>query len=154
MCPQQSPTTPDLQAVRERRQSLRSAMGSFESALAAPAAGRIPEWTAGLLAALQQLDARLVEHVAATAGPTGFHRELIAASPRLYHPVSLLVAEHHEISELLDQLRRATNCAGTDGQVSSIREQGTRTLALLAKHRQRGADLIYEAYERDLGGGD
>jgi hypothetical protein len=154
MRPQQVPTTPDLLAVRERRQSLRSAMGAFEGALAGPALGRIPEWTAGLVTALQQLDTRVTEHIAATEGPTGFHGELVAASPRLVHSVSLLVAEHHRICELLDQLRRATNHARTDGQVGGIREQGTQTLALLAKHRQRGADLIYEAYERDLGAGD
>jgi hypothetical protein len=153
MRPQQIPTAPDLAAVQQRRQSLRSAMGEFEAALAAPAVGRIPEWTAGLVASLQQLDSRVSEHVAATEGPTGFHNEIVTASPRLVHNVSVLVVEHHRLHELLDQLRRATNHARTDGQVRGIREHGTAVLALLAKHRQRGADLIYEAYQRDLGGG-
>jgi hypothetical protein len=129
-------------------------MGAFEAALAAPAVGRISEWMRGLVVALQQLDTRLEEHVAATEGPDGFHNQMVTASPQLYHQVTVLVADHQRAAELLDQLRRAANDAHTDGQVSGIREQGTAMLALLAKHRQRGADLIYEAYQRDLGGGE
>ena len=154
MGPPQIPTAPDLDAVRARRQSLRAAMGAFEAALAAPAVGRISEWTPGLIVALQQLDTRLKEHVAATEGPDGFHSQIVTASPRLYHAVTVLVADHQRATELLDQLRHATNHARTDAQVSDIREQGTGMLALLTKHRQRGADLIYEAYQRDLGGGE
>ena len=154
MGPEQMPTTPDLDAVRARRQSLRAAMGVFEAALAAPAVGRISGWTSGLVVALRQLDTRLKEHVAATEGPDGFHNQIVTASPRLYHEVTVLVADHERATELLDQLRRATNDARTDGQVSGIRDLGTGMLALLAKHRQHGADLIYEAYQRDLGGGE
>jgi hypothetical protein len=154
MRPQQVPTSPDLDAVRVRRRSLRSAMGAFEEALAAPAVGRIADWSARVYGVLQQLDASVAVHVSATEGPTGFHSDIIAASPRLYHHVGVLVAEHRRVAELLDQLRRATNHALTDGQINGIREQGIGVLALLAKHRQRGADLIYEAYELDLGGGD
>jgi hypothetical protein len=148
------PATADLDEVRTRRQSLRAAMGAFEAALAAPAVGRIPEWTPGLVAALQELDSRVTEHVTATEGPTGFHHEIVTDSPRLHHHVKVLVAEHQKITELLDELRRATDRGRTGGQVRGIREQGIRVLALLATHRQRGADLIYEAYQQDLGGGD
>lgn len=154
MDPQQIPTDPDLDAVRARRQSLRAAMGAFEAALAAPAVGRISVWTSGLVVALQQLDTRLKEHVAATEGPDGFHNQIVTASPRLYHAVTVLVADHQRATELLDHLRRATNHARTDAQVNDIREQGTGMLALLTKHRQRGADLIYEAYQRDMEGGE
>ena len=154
MDPQQVPTAPDFDAVRARRQSLRAAMGAFEAALAAPAAGRVSEWTRGLVGALHQLDTRLKEHVAATEGPDGFHSQMVTASPRLFHEVTVLVGDHQRATELLGQLRRDTNDARTDGHVSGIREQGTGMLALLAKHRQRGADLIYEAYQRDLGGGE
>jgi len=37
-------------------------------------------------------------------------------------------------------------------QVDAIRAHGTALLARLARHRQRGADLIHEAYEVDIGG--
>jgi hypothetical protein len=34
-----------------------------------------------------------------------------------------------------------------------MRTDLTALLVALAKHRQRGADLIYEAYDVDIGGG-
>lgn len=151
MRPQQN-DRPELAAVRARRRSLRAAMGVFEAALASPAVGRTPEWTSGVGAALEQLDICISEHVAATEGPAGFHAEIVTASPRLHHDVKVLVADHRRIVELVEQLRRATNHARTDGQVRGIREHGTAVLAALAKHRQRGADLIYEAYQCDIGG--
>jgi hypothetical protein len=38
--------------------------------------------------------------------------------------------------------------------VDAVRERGTRLLGHLVRHRQRGADLIFEAYQTDIGGGD
>jgi hypothetical protein len=35
-----------------------------------------------------------------------------------------------------------------------VRERATALLVAVARHRQRGADLIYEAYAADLGGVD
>jgi hypothetical protein len=36
--------------------------------------------------------------------------------------------------------------------VDLIRRLGTTLLGLLVSHRQRGSDLLYEAYEFDVGG--
>jgi hypothetical protein len=49
--------------------------------------------------------------------------------------------------------------AGTEPPVTApdaeaVRKQGTNLLGRLVRHRQRGADLIYEAYQTDIGGGD
>jgi len=38
--------------------------------------------------------------------------------------------------------------------VAGHREAINQLLALLARHRQRGSDLIYEAYAVDIGGSD
>ena len=36
--------------------------------------------------------------------------------------------------------------------MDQVRALGTSLLGLLAGHRQRGSDLVYEAYEFDVGG--
>jgi hypothetical protein len=38
--------------------------------------------------------------------------------------------------------------------VADLRERANRLLGHLIRHRQQGADLIYEAFETDIGGGD
>jgi hypothetical protein len=43
--------------------------------------------------------------------------------------------------------------AEQDAFVDGLRSQLTEMLYALARHRQRGADLVYEAYDVDLGGG-
>jgi hypothetical protein len=36
--------------------------------------------------------------------------------------------------------------------VDSVRDLGTALLGRLVRHRQRGSDLVFEAYEVDIGG--
>ena len=41
-----------------------------------------------------------------------------------------------------------------EDDIDDLRERATELLGHIVRHRQRGADLIYEAYETDIGGGD
>jgi hypothetical protein len=36
--------------------------------------------------------------------------------------------------------------------VDTVRDRGTALLGQLVRHRQRGSDLIYEAYSAEIGG--
>jgi hypothetical protein len=42
--------------------------------------------------------------------------------------------------------------AEANPDVDTVRDLGTALLARLVRHRQRGSDLIYEAYTADIGG--
>ena len=48
----------------------------------------------------------------------------------------------------------ATARRGDVSQVQDVREEALGLLQAIARHRQRGADLIYEAYSVDIEGGD
>jgi hypothetical protein len=41
---------------------------------------------------------------------------------------------------------------GTIGDLPAFREEVTTLMGQLVRHRQKGADLVYEAYDVDLGG--
>ena len=47
----------------------------------------------------------------------------------------------------------ARRCADVE-QVKDVREEALGLLQAIARHRQRGADLIYEAYSVDIEAGD
>lgn len=145
---------PGLDAVRQRRVSLRAAMNGLEDALATPATGRAPIWGAQAHVAAEELQRHLREHIDTTEGPQGFHAEMLAAAPRLSHAVSVLTQDHVAATSLVDTLITRSASVETDEQVEAVRDVGTEVLAKLSRHRQRGADLIYEAYEYDLGGED
>jgi hypothetical protein len=146
------PSTPEqklVEELRRRRAELLESLRAVEQALAAPAPGRQAHWTQRVHVALVELAGDFREHVDITEGPNGIYGDLLVTAPRLQGAVSALTREHAVIKGLLDELIDAAD--GT-ADVDELREGGTALLARLHRHRQRGSDLIFEAYEADIGG--
>jgi hypothetical protein len=99
-----------------------------------------------------ELSSDFREHVAVTEGTEGLHGDIVTTAPRLSKAVERLIGEHAVIVDLVGGLLTGVSRPLSDSDVVEIRDLGTNLLALLARHRQRGADLIYEAYQVDLGG--
>jgi hypothetical protein len=149
--------TPDqelLTALRRRRADLRDSISALEDALAAPAPGRPSAWAERVHVALVELSADFREHIDITESPTGLYRGLLTTAPRLSNAVARLTREHSEIADLVnDLLARGSGRDGTDGtDVDPVRDLGMALLGKLVRHRQRGSDLVYEAYAVDVGG--
>ena len=141
-----------LDTVIRRRAELHHAIVEVEEALARPAPGRLREWAAEVGDSLKQLGADLEAHIDVTQAEAGLHEDILAAAPRLAHGVERLRREHRE---LRDALRSAGDLldAPEDGDwAAHVRDRVTALLTRLIRHRQRGADLIYEAYQVDVGG--
>ncbi len=144
-----------LETVRRRRADLYDDLATLERAIAAPAPGREPAWGNGVAAALGLLRAELAAHVELNEGGEGLHAEVVVDAPRLAHAVERLVKEHRSIEAALEAATQVATDRpeGRDDRwVAEVREACTRLLGLLARHRQRGADLVYEAYGTDVGG--
>ncbi|HET9900277.1 MAG TPA: hypothetical protein VFR46_04310, partial [Actinomycetes bacterium] len=73
-------------------------------------------------------------------------------SPRLAHAVETLQNEHGDISACIDDLRTSVDGATSSEGVDQVRELGVSLLSRCIRHRQRGADLVYQAFEADIGG--
>lgn len=141
-----------LDLIRHRRAELREAMGEVESATAAPAPGRAAGWAEQVATALRQLHADFVEHIAVTEGPDGLYADVLASAPRLTNSVRQLAAEHVRIAADLDAVIARVGSVASPEDVEDVRVATTRLLARLVRHRQRGADLVFEAYQVDVGG--
>jgi hypothetical protein len=135
-------------AWRRSRVELRQAVRGFARAVAEPADE--PAWSERARHRLNALRDQLTEHVVATEGPDGLYAELLEHAPRLSRPVAGLVADHGALLVHVDALRHRLR--GPGHQAGSVRESARELLAALARHRQRGADLLYEAYATDIGG--
>ena len=157
----------DLVEVRRQRAELLESITALEQALAAPAPGRQMHWAERVSAALLELSGDFRDHVGLTEGPDGLYSRMISSSPRLVHNVERLTREHvtltAKIAELLTLLGRADGAfAQADpmladpalGDTDEVRERGNKLLGALIRHRQRGSDLIYDAYSLDIGGQD
>jgi hypothetical protein len=143
---------PGLDALRRRRAELFESMAALEQALDEPADDRLVEWTEWVNVALVALSADVRAHLAITEGAGGLHGDVIVTAPRLTRAVERLVAEHDVINDMVGDLAARARAVTTLGQVDEIRALGRDLLARLRKHRQRGADLVFEAYQTDIGG--
>ena len=118
-------------------------MRGVEMVLAEPASGTA--WCARIYDRLVVLRAAFAQHIRSTEGAAGWYAEVLAAEPRLAGPIGALEREHRSIAAELDAL-----CAGLDAAILATR--CGELLHRLSGHRQRDADLLYEAYDTDLGG--
>jgi hypothetical protein len=146
-----------LRQARSQRADLRKAMGQLERAVARPAPGRVAEWADLVHDALVELAAAFERHIAVTEGGNGFLAEIAEHSPRLINAINRLIEEHGriraELSSALDHLRGLLATAD-EAAIAAVREHVTGLVAALARHRQHGADLVYEAHAVDIGGSD
>jgi hypothetical protein len=141
-----------LEELRRRRAELLESISAVEQALAAPAPGRQARWAERVNVALVELSADFREHIDMTEGPDGLYRELLRTAPRLSGAVERLTAEHALITDLVDNLLACVSEPEVNEDVDRVRDRGTALLGRLVRHRQRGSDLIYEAYQADIGG--
>jgi hypothetical protein len=157
MAAEPASTADNLAAVRAQRADLHADLVRLEAALAGATPGRVGDWANTVHDVLVDTAATFERHIAVTEGPDGLFDDVVRAAPRLANHVRGLTDEHRGIRALIaDQLTAARALArrGDLAGVEALRETVTDLIAKLSRHRQRGADLVYEAYAVDLGAGD
>jgi len=149
--------TPALSEARARRATLHDALVHLEMAISSPAAGRIDEWTAGVVKELTGVRDAFDQHVLVTEKPGGLYEEIITRAPRLDGTVTRLRNEHPTISiQIVDMLNRIgeVHIGSDEWPLDAARDDLQRFIGTVIRHRQRGADLVWEAYNVDIGGAE
>lgn len=137
-----------LRVVRRHRAALLGEIHFLEQAIAAPA--QDPGWRHRVRASLGGLRGAFAEHTVVTEGPDGLYAELLDHAPRLVRDVHVLLREHRAVVETMAALQRRVDLPEIGA--AELRNWATELLGELSRHRQRGADLVYEAYQTDIGG--
>ncbi len=151
----QEPISSALSEAKARRATLHEAIVHLEMAISSPAAGRLPGWTALVRKELTGVRDAFEQHIIATEKPGGLYDEITARAPRLVGTVRRLRDEHPEIAETIaSHLERfESGAVGDDAwPLEETRDDLQRFLGTVIRHRQRGADLVWEAYNVDIGG--
>jgi len=146
-----------LDAALKRRAELRESSRDLVRALEAASPGREGAWMQRVVVCLDAFREDITEHIESTEATDGLYDEVRAAQPRLTHQVKRLVDDHQVLRERVDAVCALAAQAGNDPDpevVRAVRDRGTEVVGLLQRHRQRGSDLIFEAYETDIGGAD
>ena len=146
--------TPTLAETARRRADLRQALMQVEQAISSPAVGRETDWTKEVVRGLQDLGHTLQEHIEVTERTGGLYEEITQRAPRLSGKIELLREEHPEIRDATSALltKLETTSIGQTWELSDARNELQRLLGRIVRHRQLGADLVWEAYNLDIGG--
>ena len=149
-----TPVPASFDAARARRFELGDAADVIELFLARPASD--PSWSMKVFEALEDLRSAFSLHVHEVERPDGLLSRLVDDEPRLANGVSLLHSEHGEIDLRLTQVADLIRLCMPDCEhtvIEEVRAETVDVLSLISRHRQTGADLVYEAYHVDIGGG-
>lgn len=123
-------------------------MHHLEDAAAAPVAGSGEAWRVVLDGGLAEVRAAWERHVESTEAADGLFEQIRTDAPQLAPRIQQLRKEHEDLHIALDV------AAGDPAQdADGLREQVIDLVAKIVRHRQHGADVIYEAYSVDVGGG-
>jgi hypothetical protein len=149
------PLSPALSEAAARRATLHDTLVHLEMAISSPAAGRVTDWSEVVVKELNAVRDAFDQHVVVTEKPGGLYEEIIMRAPRLDGTVRRLKDEHPGIAASIEaQLRRfdATEVGSDDWPLDAARDDLQRFIGTVIRHRQRGADLVWEAYNVDIGG--
>jgi hypothetical protein len=144
-----------LEQARRRRVELHEALVQLEKGISSPARGRAADWAADVTKALTNLQLAFEYHIEATEQSGGLYEEILENSPRLAGQVRRLQDEHPLIRAAIgSELDDLATSFGDDSSIDDARDDLQRVMGQVVRHRQRGADLVWEAYNLDIGGAE
>jgi hypothetical protein len=143
-----------LTRAQNRRAFLWSAMTGLEKAIAGPSSRE--GWIQRVESSLSELRQALEEHVEMAESSGGLFLEIMAVAPRLASEVELLRKEHRQLSISLARAQEVAWATEAEPSCdpSRLRRAVTSLLGRLTRHRQRGSDLVFEAYNVDIAAAD
>lgn len=147
MTHQNKDQTEALRAAAVRRFGLKEALSQVEAAAASPSAEE--GWRTRLLKELEELRAALLDHIEEVEADDGLLKEMLALAPRLANQIGIVRDEHPDLCRQVDEI--ILDVRGTE-DVIDLRSGVLDALTAVARHRQRGSDLVYDGYNVDIGG--
>ena len=149
MIPKERTLPSALEEARRRRLDMGRTLAEVAKALSG-----LERWKSQVARGLERVRQAIDEHVEVTEGPGGLYEDIMDRAPRLAGRIERLRGEHpalqHGAAVLLARLQSAP--IGDVWCLERTRDDVHRFLGLLVRHRQLGANLVWEAYNHDIGG--
>jgi len=146
--------TPTLEETARRRADLHAALVEVEKAISSAASGRETDWAKEVVLQLEDLGRTIQEHIEVTERPEGLYDEITHKAPHLSGKIGRLREEHPTMRDgtIAAIAKLQTTGVGDAWPLDEARDDLQRLLGRIVRHRQLGADLVWEAYNLDIGG--
>jgi hypothetical protein len=147
-------STGALEAAKGPRLSLRRAVNALYDVVAAPIPARPDEWVDRLVPVLEHLCEVWEVHIRVTEAPGALYEEILENAPRLANRIARFKDEHAVLTTALGgTMGQARDLDPSDPAAAErLRVRLVRLFGDLVRHSKRGMDLVYEAYDVDIGG--
>jgi len=142
---------PQLPAVsRSDRDRTLEAMHGLEEAVGRAAAGDLEGWTQTVRTALERLETAFIEQRASYEDPIGLMAEIAQDHPQLRTWVRQLRHRWIELEASARTLRQTLESSTDLHATYEIRERVRWLMGAIRHHREREADLVFDALEVDV----
>lgn len=135
--------------VHAQRADLRESAAALDEALERPLG--TARWRERVHTALVELAHDFRDHVDLSESGGGLFQTVLGEDPRLAPGIERQREEHVDLHERIETTI-ATLERDAPFDAVALREDLTSMVGAIVRHRQRGNDLIYEAFTVDLGG--
>jgi septation ring formation regulator EzrA len=139
-----------LEQVRAHRAELRESVAAVDDALVD--LHDRDDWLQRLHTALVELAHDFTDHVDLTERPGGLYDTVRARASRLAPAVDRLSDDHVHLREEIATVIGRLEQTAADHELEAVRDELSGLVERLVRHRQRGGELVYEAFAVDLGG--
>lgn len=141
-----------IQEAKKRRVELREAMIDYEAAITTPVAS--PTWLENAVEGLEVLRTALGKHISEVDRADGIIAKALDHAPWLESHAEILREQHGDLSARVRRLGEILDGLDTSDAtgIAIMREESYDLIRHLSRHRQNGAELVYDAYDMDIGG--
>lgn len=138
------------EGVRARRERLGAALHAFSVVLDSGATDPV-RWVADVHDALRELRTDWHEHIARSESADGLLAQVREDAPWMSPRVDRVAHEHEVLSASIDEALAAWDA---DASPAEVEARLRPVLHELTRHRERGTELLMDAYGLDLAAGD
>lgn len=152
-------TTPQSPPTERAAQSLHSVLSCVHrvgSAIASPAPGREREWASAVRESVIALRERLEEHLVDVERPDGLYPQIEESFPEATHRVQYLRETNRSLMDRVALLDReaARISQGEGSAFMAVRSSALQLLGEIRHQQSREIDLVFQAFQTDIGAGD
>ena len=143
-----------LSSAGIHRAILLDAAAGLEFAIASPV-GRGIAWREHVDGELHRLRGALADHARQVESDDGLLAEIVSQAPRLSNRVKLMKKAHVDMDKRIGELIQMVGSILHEDVMEAsdeVRDAVLELLGTISRHRQKGADLVYRAYDVDIGG--
>ena len=130
------------------------ALHALEAAVGRPASSRSETWADAVRSSLEHLESAFGEQRASYDDPSGLMAEIAHDDPRLRTWVRQLRRRWAELETTTRTLRESLGESADPQAPYDVRERVRWLSSAIRHHREREADLVFDALEIDLGAPD